>query len=84
MKNKKVKLPETEKDTIIILEQNNRKLQIQFDKSQKKVFAFENKTLKLENKTLKQEQEILRLKAKVKLNEMKPLICLDDMHNKTP
>ena len=56
MKSKPVKSTDPKPDTVISLQQKNRKLQIQFD-------SLKVKVLKLETKVLKQEQKILRLQA---------------------
>ena len=70
MKNKIVKRPKKESETVVSLQTKNRKLELQVDKFEKKILALENKTLKFENKILRQEQMILKLQAeKINLKE---------------
>lgn len=73
MDNKVVKGTKVKLNMIIILEQKNRKLQIQIDKAKKNILTLENKILKLENKTLKQEQKILKLDKQKTPNSFEPI-----------
>jgi TolA-binding protein len=56
MESKPIKSTNPKIETVISLQQKNRKLQIQID-------SLKVKVLKLETKVLKQEQKILRLQA---------------------
>ena len=56
MESKPIKSSQMERDSVISLQQKNRKLQIQID-------GFKVKVLKLETKVLKQEQKIIKLQA---------------------
>ena len=56
MESKPIKSTNPKPDTVISLQQKNRKLQIQID-------GLKVKVLKLETKMLKQEQKIIKLQA---------------------
>jgi len=56
VESKPIKSSQMEKDSVISLQQKNRKLQIQIE-------GLKVKLLKLETKTLKQEQKIIKLQT---------------------
>lgn len=82
-----VNKPPKSSHSSIDFQKENRNLQIQIDKAQKKILTLENKILKLENKTLRQEQQIIKLETeneKLKREKQPVSFNIIGLHDEPP